>query len=81
MAWQEEWIHKGQHGARAKPSTTDALIRISLELEEAILSAENMKGIAVDLSKAFDNVPEKITFPVLEPKLFKGVSWDVSSNT
>ena len=40
-----------------------------------------MKGIAVDLSKAFDNVPEKITFPVLEPKLFKGVSWDVSSNT
>ena len=25
-----------------------------------------MKGIAVDLSKAFDNVPEKITFAVLE---------------
>ena len=25
MAWQEEWIHKGQHGARAKHSTTDAL--------------------------------------------------------
>ena len=42
-----------------------ALIKMSLELEEAILDGRNLKGIAVDLSKAFDNVPEKITFEVL----------------
>ena len=66
MGWQDLWIHRGQHGARARHSTGDALIRISLEFEEAILNGDNMKGIAVDLSKAFDNVPEKITFAVLD---------------
>ena len=71
------WLGK-RNGARAKHSITDALIRMSLELEEAILSGQNVKGIAVDLSKVFDNVPEKITFAVLEklgmhPKLSRAL--------
>ena len=65
MPWQEKWVHKGQHGARSKQSTTDALVRISLELESAVLRDCDMKGVAVDLSKAFDNVPVKITFEVM----------------
>ena len=65
MPWQEEWVHRGQHGARSKQSTTDALVRISIELEDAVLHDRDMKGIAVDLSKAFDNVPVRITFEVL----------------
>ena len=66
MAWQEKWIHKGQHGARAFHSTTDAIARISMEFESAVLDGRNVQGIAVDLSKAFDNVPTGITFAVLE---------------
>ena len=59
-------------------STTDALIRKFLELEEAIQSGQNMKGFAVVLSKAFDNVPEKITFavpekPGMDPTLFRAL--------
>ena len=66
MLWQEEWIHPGQHGARMKHSTSDALINISLSLEESIINGTNIQGIAVDLAKAFDNVPVGITFAILE---------------
>ena len=65
MHWQESWIHSGQHGARIKHSTSDALIKISLALEESIILGTNIQGLAVDLSKAFDNVPVRITFAIL----------------
>ena len=66
MLWQEEWIDPGQHGARTKHSTSDALIRISLELEESIVEGTNLQGVAIDLAKAFDNVPVNITFAIIE---------------
>ena len=66
MSWQEQWIHKGQHGARAYHSTTDALPRISMEFERATLNGRKVHGIPVDLSRASDNVSTKITFEVLE---------------
>ena len=66
MMWQEQWIHSGQHGARIHHSTSDALIKISVALEESIVNNTNMQGLAVDLSKAFDNVPVGITFAILE---------------
>lgn len=37
-----------------------------MEFESAMLKRWSVEGIAVDLSKAFDNVPTKITFAVLE---------------
>ena len=64
--WQEAWMRKGQHGARAHHSTVDALMRVSLFFEEAIQNKSPANGIAVDLSKAFDNIPIQITFEVCE---------------
>ena len=74
LEWQEAWMRKGQHGARAHHSTVDALMRVSLFFEEAIQNKSPAFGIAVDLSKAFDNVPIQITFEVckklgMHPKL------------
>ena len=66
MMWQEQWIHSGQHGARRHHSTSDALIKISVALEESIVNNTNMQGLAVGLYKAFDNVPVGITFTILE---------------
>ena len=66
LDWQETWLHKGQHGARAKHSTVDALIQISVTLEKALLDGLPLAGVAIDLSKAFDNIPVDITFAVLE---------------
>ena len=62
--WQESWIHRNQHGARAKHSTMNALAKISLYLEKALLDGDPGFGIAVDLAKAFDNVPIAITFEI-----------------
>ena len=64
IPWQEQWMRKGQHGARAKHSTVDALMRVSLFFEESLQEDKNAYGIAVDLSKAFDNVPTDLTFAV-----------------
>ena len=52
--WQESWIHRNQHGAKAKHSTIDALAKISLYLERALQDGDPGFGIAVDLAKAFD---------------------------
>ena len=57
-------MRKGQHGARAKHSTVDALMRVSLFFEESLQEDKKAYGIAVDLSKAFDNVPTDLTFAV-----------------
>ena len=66
MKWQEKWINAGQHGSRAKHSTLDALARISAEFEIAMLNGEDLTGMAVDLSKAFDNIPVDVTFALLK---------------
>ena len=66
IEWQESWIRKGQHGARAKHSTVNDLIQLSLVFEEAILDGKLMNGVAMDLAKAFDNVPVDIVFKVCE---------------
>ena len=75
IPWQEQWMKKGQHGARAKHSTIDALMRVSLFFEQAIQAKTPAYGIAIDLSKAFDNIPIDITFAVcqklgMDKKLF-----------
>ena len=74
IPWQEAWMRTGQHGARAHHSTVDALMRVSLFFEQSILDGTDAFGVAVDLSKAFDNVPVNITFEVckrlgMDPKL------------
>ena len=66
IEWQESWIRKGQHGARAKHSTVNDLLQLSLVFEEAILDGKPMNGVAIDLAKAFDNVPVDIVFKVCE---------------
>ena len=62
LSWQDKWMELGQHGSRSKNSTTDALVRISLELERAVPHNEPMFGEAVDLEKAFDKKAAEITF-------------------
>ena len=57
IPWQEGWTTKEQHGARAKHSTVNALARISMVLERAILEDKPM-------SKAFVNIPIEVTFSV-----------------
>ena len=66
LSWQDKWMERGQHGARSKHSTTDALTKISLEFERAMLHNTPMFGVAVDLAKAFDNIPVEITFRLFE---------------
>ena len=65
LTWQEYWIHKGQHGCRPKHSTSDALARISVTMESAMLNGEELVGAAVDFAKAFDNVPTAIGLAIL----------------
>ena len=77
-SWQEAWISSGQHGARAKHSTINALARISMFLEDAILDDKPAYGIAFDLAKAFDNVPIEVTFAIcakvgMHPRLYTGL--------
>ena len=64
IPWQEKWMKKGQHGARAKHSTINALMRVSLFFEQSIQAKTQAFGVAIDLSKAFDNIPIDITFAV-----------------
>lgn len=66
LSWQETWVHPGQHGSRRGHSVSDALVRIGLEIEEAALTGNVLMGVAVDLEKAFDNVPVDIAMRVLE---------------
>ena len=64
--WQESWLQDTQHGARANHSTVNALLRVSVFFEQAILDGVPAYGIAIDLSKAFDNVPIDIVFAICE---------------
>ena len=73
-SWQERWITSGQHGARKKHGTSDALIKITAELENAMLNNKPLFGAALDLSKAFDNVPQDITLDILRRM---GIHWRV----
>ena len=57
-------MRKGQHRARAKRSTVDALMRVSLFFEESLQEDEDAYGVAVDLFKAYDNVPIDLTLAV-----------------
>ena len=50
--WQEAWITGGQHGARVRHGTTDALLKITAEMEYAMLNGKKLFGAALDLSKA-----------------------------
>ena len=78
IPWQESWMTKGQHGARAKHSTVNALARISMVIERAILEGTPIYGITFDLAKAFDNIPIEVTFGVckavgMDERLFVGL--------
>ena len=66
IEWQERWVRSGQHGCRAKHGTTNALLEISLRLEEAMLSEEPLYGAALDFAKCFDYLPVAITLRTLE---------------
>ena len=65
-SWQEKWITSGQHGCRQGHSTSDALLRLAAELENASLTGDPIFGAALDFAKAFDNVPVDIALNVLE---------------
>ena len=64
--WQEAWITAGQHGCREKHGTSDALLRLSGELENAWLEGVPLYGVALDFAKVFDNVPVTITLELLK---------------
>ena len=77
-SWQELWIQDTQHGARAKHSTVNALVRLSIFFEQAYLDGVPAHGIAIDLSKAFDNIPIDIVFAVckkmgMDESLWRGL--------
>ena len=59
-------MERGQKGARSKHSTSGALVTVSLERERAVLHNKPMFVVAVDLAKAFDNIPVEITFKLFE---------------
>ena len=64
--WQEKGITSGQHGCRQDHSTSDALLRLAAELENASLTGDPKYGAALDFAKAFDNVPVYIALNLLE---------------
>ena len=64
--WQDKWIQPGQHGSRKQHSTSDALAKMTIAMETAMAEGKGISGVAVDLSKAFDNVPIEIVFRVVE---------------
>ena len=64
--WHELWSTNGQHGCRRCHGTSDALLRLADELECAFLESVPMYGVALDFPKAFDSVPVKMTFVLLE---------------
>ena len=66
MDWQEKRIGDGQHGCRPSHGTSNAILRIGLETESALLNNEELAVAALDFSKAFDNVPIAITLAVLK---------------
>ena len=63
-SWQERWIQDTQNRARAKHSTINALLRLSIFFEQTQLDGVPAYGIAIDLSKAFDNIPIEVVFAV-----------------
>ena len=65
-SWQEKLITSGQHGCRQGHSTSDALLRLAAELENASLTGDPGNGAALDFGKAFDNVPVDIALNLLE---------------
>ena len=63
--WQESWIHRNQHGAKAKHSTIDALAKISLYLERALLDGDPGFWNCSRPCQGFRyNVPISITFEI-----------------
>ena len=60
LRWQEKWIHASQHGFRPKHSCDDVVMDIALELERALLSRQAIHGIALDFSKCFDRIPQRL---------------------
>lgn len=66
IPWQSSWIRPGQHGSRSEHSTMDALAQVSLAFEEAELHGAQVRGVAIDLAKAFDNIPIEVAFQVLQ---------------
>ena len=58
---QEFWITRSHPGARVRHGPMDALLRITGEVELAMLSGESLYSAAMDLSGAFVNIPQAIT--------------------
>ena len=58
---QECWITRIQPGARVRHGPLDALLRITCDVEPAMLSGDSLYGAAMDLSGAFVNIPHAIT--------------------
>eukprot|EP01063_Lacrimia_lanifica_P017110 TRINITY_DN2382_c0_g1_i1.p2 TRINITY_DN2382_c0_g1~~TRINITY_DN2382_c0_g1_i1.p2 ORF type:complete len:255 (+),score=28.01 TRINITY_DN2382_c0_g1_i1:562-1326(+) len=60
VAWQERWICPSQHGFRPGHRGDDVVYRLALEIEDALLGGDELYGLALDFSKCFDRVPQRI---------------------
>jgi hypothetical protein len=60
MKWQECWVEANQHGFRPGHRGEDVLMRIGVQIEDALLGGEPLHGVALDFSKCFDRVPQGI---------------------
>eukprot|EP01064_Diplonema_japonicum_P000874 TRINITY_DN1058_c1_g1_i11.p1 TRINITY_DN1058_c1_g1~~TRINITY_DN1058_c1_g1_i11.p1 ORF type:complete len:903 (+),score=136.99 TRINITY_DN1058_c1_g1_i11:2748-5456(+) len=65
LGWQERWITPNQHGFRPKHSTTSALMELCTKLELALVEGEPLQGIALDFSKCFDMVPQRLSLDLM----------------
>ena len=64
--WQESVLDWGQYGGRKGRSAVQALMAICLPLEHAELQGQRRVVIAIDLAKAFDNVPFMVALTLAE---------------
>jgi hypothetical protein len=62
MAWQEGWIHPGQHGFRPVHGTLDVYWAAALRVEEALLTGRPLVGLLLDYAKCFDRLPHAVMF-------------------
>eukprot|EP01064_Diplonema_japonicum_P018815 TRINITY_DN274_c0_g1_i12.p1 TRINITY_DN274_c0_g1~~TRINITY_DN274_c0_g1_i12.p1 ORF type:complete len:1432 (+),score=270.25 TRINITY_DN274_c0_g1_i12:1996-6291(+) len=66
LEWQESWIHKTQHGFRARHGTEDVLMDICTRIEEAAMDKTPLLGVALDFAKCFDTVPQQLVLKLME---------------
>ena len=63
---QESWIHDTQHGFRPGRSAAEAALCAAMRIEHADATGQPHVVVDLDLSKAFDTIPRKLLWHVLQ---------------